>query len=390
MGKNLFFATLVAIVLAGCVKTEVDDLTTQKEMTKIVFDSPLLYSNFETKAEVHGEIGSYVYPGSTNAYSYPREEEFIIYAVKHEGNLVNWDSATETLFNGDVLGYDTDTDSWAPKTDDGKYYYWPENAKLSISAVSPADMEQAGADFALDYAGEGLTIDNFVVSSLPENQIDVLFSRRTSNKTQADMLHSADYYSGVSISFQHALASIHFSVKKDAIAEDVVLTKIELKNAKNKGSFAENITEGTDGSTYVINDNVNPEWTVDPSSKDSYVAFSGKISFPTEAKYVSVVAASDVDEEGEDEYSHPLLLLPQTLADDVELVITYKIGNADGKTKTVKLNQYPKTSPLTHWNWGTKYTYRLYYSATSEIQDRIFFSPSTEGWIDAGIVEIPL
>ena len=39
---------------------------------------------------------------------------------------------------------------------------------------------------------------------------------------------------------------------------------------------------------------------------------------------------------------------------------------------------------------GTRYTYRLYYSAESASQDKIYFSPSSEGWKDAGVGVIEL
>ena len=107
---------------------------------------------------------------------------------------------------------------------------------------------------------------------------------------------------------------------------------------------------------------------------------------------MSALAAADTDEPGEDEVSHPLLLIPQELTDDVMIEISYKVGG-EAKTKTIQLNEYPKASgvePISKWNVGTRYTYRLFYGKASEMQDIIFFSPSTDGWTEASIIEVLL
>ena len=377
MKKHLFFVALASVALASCVKNEVES-PAQKEM-KIGFASPVLYSNLDTKAEVYGEIGSHKYAGTETVYSYPREEMFKIFAVEHEGNLVSWNDATPTAFNGQNIAWDNSLDAWVPHTDTGGYYYWPDNAKLSFAAMSPAELDVTGAAVAYDM--NGLTVTDFVIADDPADQYDLLYSERAINKTSSNGVDGAGYYSGVPITFKHALSSIHFSLKTDVTSEPVALIGITLKNAKNTGNFTENIT---DEETLTRA----PYWTPAESSpvKD-YVSFTGNVNFPLSPQYVSALAAQDGTDD--DDESHALLLMPQVLGNDVVVEVNYKVGD-EVKTRTVQLNQYPANQPVTEWKVGTKYTYRLIYSKDAQIQDIIYFAPSTEGWEEGTAIEVNL
>ena len=377
MKKHLFLVALAGVALAGCVKNEVEAPATKQ--VKIGFASPVLYSNVDTKATVYGEIGSHKYEGTETVYSYPRDEKFQIFAVEHSGNLTTWDAAEPTEFNATAISYNSSLDAWAPLKDDGGFYYWPDNKLLSFAAMSPAELDVTGA--AASYSSEGLVISNFVVADDPAKQYDLLYSDRSINKTAADMKdYGASYYGGIPIMFKHALSSIHFSLKTDA-TETVHLLSIQLKNAKNKGTFEENITDETEFTR-------NPEWTVasDAQTK-SYTSFTGSIEFPLNPQYVSALAAIDGTEDND--VSYPLLMMPQALGNDVVVEVKYEVGGEE-KTRTVQLNQYPATNPITSWAVGTKYTYRLVYSREAQRNDIIYFSPETDVWTDGGIIEVIL
>lgn len=384
MKKNLFLAALACVALAGCVKNEVETPATKD--VKIGFASPVLNSNVDTKASVYGEIGSHSYSGTNVNYTYPREESFRIFAVEHTGALTSWANATPTAFNNTAISYHGDLDAWAPLTSTGGFYYWPDNKQLSFAAVSPAELDVTGV--TATYGAAGTQIENFVVADAPAKQYDLLFSQRAANKTAADMVDSgADYYSGLPLVFQHALSSIHFSLKKDAaVTEVVTLHSITLKNAINKATFNENITNET---TYTSS----PAWTTSTvvTDKQDYVSFEGEVNFPINPRYVSDLAASD-DAEGaekDNDISHALLMIPQVLGDDVVVEVEYQVGT-EIKTRTVQLNQYPASDPITSWAVGTRYTYRLYYSKDAQMDDIIYFAPSTEGWTEGGIIEVIL
>jgi hypothetical protein len=207
----------------------------------------------------------------------------------------------------------------------------------------------------------------------------------------------AQYYSGVPLTFQHALSSIHFSLKKDAtVTETVTLHSITLRNAVNKATFNENITNET---AYASS----PAWTTSTvaTDKKDYVSFTGSIEFPINPRYVSDLAASD-DAEGaekDNDVSHALLMIPQTLGDDVVVDVEYQVGE-EIKTRTVQINKYSRvktkdgeevdSTPISRWEVGTRYTYRLYYSKDAQMDDIIYFAPSTEGWTEGGVIEVIL
>ena len=366
---------LAGVALASCVKNDVE--VPEAKNVKIGFASPVLYQNVDTKAIVYGEIGSHKYSGSEVIYTYPREEQFRIFAVEHTGNLVSWDSANKTAFNGQPISYNSSLDAWVPLKSDGSFYYWPDNEKMSFAAMSPAELDVEGA--AVDYSSTGLSVTDFVISDSPETQYDLLYSERAVNQTASNMVDGADYYSGIPITFKHALSSIHFSLKTD-VTETVTLESITLKNAQNMGNFNENYNE-----TSLTR---SPEWTIDDASQaKSYTSFSGSVEFPLNPQYVSALAANDGT--NDDDESHPLLMLPQTLGDNVVVEVVYTVGG-EQKTRTVQLNQYPADDPITEWEVGTKYTYRLFYSKNAQIQDIIYFSPGTEGWTEGGVVEVLL
>ena len=377
MKKHLFLVALAGVALASCVKNEVEAPATKQ--VKIGFASPVLYSNVDTKASVYGEIGSHKYEGTETIYTYPREEKFMIFAVEHSGNLTAWDAATPTDFNATAISYNKSLDAWAPLKADGGFYYWPDNLQLSFAAMSPAELDVTGATTA--YSSTGLVITDFVVADDPAEQYDLLYSDRSVNKTAVDMKdYGAEYYGGIPIMFQHALSSIHFSLKTDA-TETVNLLNIQLKNVKNKGTFKENITNEIAFAR-------NAQWTVaENSAVKNYTSFTGEVEFPLNPQYVSALAAQDGTDDND--VSHPLLMMPQTLGNDVVVEVKYEVGG-EVKTRTVQLNQYPATNPITTWEVGTKYTYRLVYSREAQRNDIIYFSPETDKWVDGGIIEVIL
>ena len=249
---------------------------------------------------------------------------------------------------------------------------------MSFAAVSPADLDVTGV--TVSYEATGLEITDFVVNSDPGKQYDLLFSKRAVNQSSSNMVDGADYYSGIPIEFQHALTSIHFSLKKDAsVIEDVILKSIVLKQANGKGTFMENITNET---VYAST----PAWSGQTTPTD-YTSFSGEVSFPINPRYVSDLAVSDGTDDGD--VSHPLLLLPQVLSNSTVVDITYTVG-LETKKRTVQLNKFPAADPITKWEIGTRYTYRLYYSESSQSQDIIYFSPRTSDWADGGVIEVHL
>ena len=85
--------------------------------------------------------------------------------------------------------------------------------------------------------------------------------------------------------------------------------------------------------------------------------------------------------------------MPQDLKDGLVLSVSYTVGGV-AKSKNIVINEYPKgvagVLPISSWEIGNRYTYCLTYGKTSHLQDIIFFSPGTEGWNDADVIEVVL
>lgn len=411
MKKMLLLTAMTVMTFAGCVKNEVHRLDSENHGPKIVFESPFMYDNV-TKAEVFGEL---------NEAKYPQDENFIIFAAQHQGDFKGWPTKELTdplseedglcAFNGKEISYVSTFDAWAPTylNDESKteYYYWPQGKKLSFAAMSPSDLGDGNNSALVGYDDTGLTITNYV-NPEPGKQFDLLFAKRTMNHTSSDMIGVAGVYSGIPISFQHALSSIHFSICKDEFDQDVKLKKITLKGVINKGTFEEKIDESK-GLSYVIDETsgntVTPSWTVSADTTH-YISFDGNgktIDFPLTAQYVSSVVDNMVKDEilsEGDVFSTSLLVIPQELTDETVLVIEYLINDSP-QTKVCKLKDLEtitdggildadKHGTISAWERGYKYSYRIHYSTTSHKKDVIYFSPSVEGWKDVQIIQITL
>lgn len=394
MKKSVLFTALASVALVGCVSEEVTDLG-EKSKAKIAFDAPVMYSNENSRANVYGEVGSHVYGGQQ--YSYPREENFVIYGVSHEGDFAGWNSGTPAVFSGTAISYDNDLDGWAPKTDAGGYYYWESGKKMTFAACSPADLEQENwreGDNNRTYGATGLTITNFEVNEDAAHQYDLLFSTRACNQTSSDMQQSASYYSGIPIKFQHALSSVRFSIANSS-PETVVLTGIKLAGVKYKGTFNENIVEQPSNyAQYERGDagNVNPAWEVAADVINTpYLAFQGSVTFHTNPRYVSaLVEEADIDTN----VCNQLLLMPQELTEDVVLTVNYTV-NGTPNYKEVQLSNLLSgegdvKTPINEWEMGKRYTYRLHYSSATADRDKIYFAPSTTEWQDVDVIIVEL
>ena len=114
MKKNLFFLLMAGLAFASCVSDQTVGEQGVKEPVKLSFSSPLLHSNKGTRANFYGEIGDHMYDGTSTVYKYPKEEDFMIYAVQHENDFAGWANATPHQINETKVSYDQPVDGWAP------------------------------------------------------------------------------------------------------------------------------------------------------------------------------------------------------------------------------------------------------------------------------------
>lgn len=362
--RTCLLMALSLVLLCGCVK---NDPAVPAGRHEILFSSPVM-SNV-TKAV----------PGNLSAY--PTGEKFTVFARYTSGDFENWDDA-EPYMEATDAAYDALLNGWTTKAgSSGLTYYWPNSGKLTFAAYSPSDC--TGDMTSWSYGPEGFVFTNFSVDPEPSQQYDLLYAPRAMNKTSSSMGSSADY-DGVELNFRHALSCIEFRVRNGSNYEgsEVRIKNIEVLNAYQSGSFAENI-DVTDESVY----DASPEWT------------GQSLEYGTGYK----VAASDVDQLVEEEAkaladARPLLLMPQDFkhpGSNVTIRITY-----EAKSAGVWIEQPPAlidlvtgfdsdnngegdtyfndgTNPITGWESGKRYTYMITFG-----RYKIFFTPSVSEWVD--------
>ena len=404
MKKILVLMAMAGVALAGCVN-DVADVAQSKEKQKITFGTPLSYSN-GSRANVAGEINN----------PYPIKESFTIYATEYlKGSYAGW-GQDATGFNGEPAVYDSNVDGWAPK-DGANYYYWTDGYDMAFAACSPHDLgENCGTK---NYNEDGLTITNFIVQDDSKDQYDLMFSKRIYDKNASHLNKAEGEYSGIQLTFQHALSSIHFSILNETLLASeseqhvrVRLKSITISGVHNKGTFTENIDEGSQGGynkNYDKGDggNVNPNWSEDTESFNTspYVAYysgSEYLYFPSVQQYISNYINKLETETGAVDGAYgeaiPLLLLPQSLPSSACITVKYDVENKETssfeeRTKDILINELVDAhlNPLTpSWEIGTKYTYRLVYTNEVAKANRIYFAPTVEDWADGGIVVIHL
>ena len=363
--KKLLILTAASAALAGCVKNEPAPDGNASSDAKISFEAPLMGKT--TRAQP-GEIGS--------DEAYPTNESFKVWGWYHKSPYTSFQDDANAWSNymtdqsGAPLTVSKDATGnfWAPKTD----YYWPASGYLTFAAYSPAD---ANGTYA--HTDKGLTISDFTVPEI-DQQYDLMYSDRAYNCQASSMKDNVTpgNYSGIQITFRHALSSIRFKVgtKEDCSDADLEINvmKIEVNSVANSGDFAESLTDGNGSTTRT------PQWSAQTGAA-SYVPFSGKQKVGTTRTEPTGIK--------------DLLLLPQdfTSNDNAVVMVTYtmKTKASDGiaATEGFKLNS---PSEIKKWEPNKRYTYNILFGTGDGGLQKIYFAPVVEDWDDVNNIELPL
>lgn len=349
MKKLFFIAAIAGVALVSCTKNEVAPIAQQDEIT---FATPVVGP--QTKVQ-YGEIG----------VNYNEAEHFGVYAVHTQAALSTWEGGS--LYMGtSTVGLEclkAATESyWAPATP----YYWPKEGVLSFAAYSPF-----GVSGNVTYGATGLSVVGHTVSANTAEHVDFMYAPRVYNRNssteEGDDNNSKYKYDGVNILFEHAMSSIVFKVaRKTGIDSntEITLNKITLTQPYLKADFNETIT---DGATYVAV----PKWS-NWGSADDVVAYGPATGTTLTETLVEYVNNTDDD----------IILIPQTLTDEVKVVLEYTIKNP-GNHEVDQVSEIQLNTHTASWGMGTRYTYNI----TIGLEE-IIFDPAVTDWNDATGVAI--
>lgn len=349
MKKNYLWAVLAGMVLAGCVSDENSPVgETQKLMT---FDTPVFKT--QSRAGVLGEI-----IGTT----YPKEESFKVYAYSYIGAYKGEATADYKSYfdsNGEIAS--ASKDYWNTTN----AHYWPDAAhNLAFVAYSP---NYAKFTSVSHEKNTGLQFTGFETESVSDNQYDLMFSNRVLDRNVTNNGSGA-----VSLVFNHALSSIVFSAYRDENSPSTTITDIKISGTFfTKGDFSQGISGTTTDGVY--SEKATPAW-----SFTSYTASSQNYD-PTFTAFVVPYDNPAIFTSG----ISALLMIPQTVPTDAAVTVTYTTESGAGtglsNVKTIPLNSFIVQStgqPVTNWEMGKRYIYRIQFGATS----RIYFEPTVIDW----------
>lgn len=346
MKKVVLFMTSAMLLFAGCAKEE---LTSEPQ--EIGFRA---YNFKQTKAPIEGAVYG------TDAPNFK-----VFAALVREGDYLTNFASSESYFSTEVAYDGADAYKiWRPWTGNAFIkYYWPMSGSLTFVAVSPATANSAFANQTAT-----LTVTDFSSSTTVADQADLMYSKIADaddlNANTTSYENSSKQ--GVPVVFNHALAQVRFmAVNNDHPANTVQIDKIQITNVANKGTLT------------VVKDVVATNAT--DGSVDGW-----KTTTTDDATFVSLLSAFGLDN-AEKGLGLPLMIMPQTLADDIMLEVTYTMTHINGenvpdtqKTVSKKLSEIVGAT----LNANKKYTITLKIGA-----DEILFSPSIVEWSETTNVE---
>ena len=364
MKKLFFLAATACVALASCVKNEPADSVNEQQL--ISFASPVV--GLHTKAAT--EIWN----------NFPTTVGFSVWAHYYAGGAYTNFASGQVYMNKVETTYDEDADGgicgWLPSPS----YYWPKNGSLTFIAYSPSSV----ADYA-SVGASGIQFTNYVVTNTSVNQVDLLFSERAYDKTavddaehgddptNADPTVTDDIYTGVHLSFKHALSSILFSVKlKEEYDENTVITlkSIALTNINSVGTFNQGLADTPAAATNLSAD----LWT----SEKTPITYTVTANKPLDTTpYYTCNASDTAPTVADGERATDWILLPQEIKSDAKMVVTYTIKSKDSVALDQVVELPLATTNVAEWKWGKRYIYNIIIGL-----DTIYFEPYVANWTD--------
>lgn len=353
MKKLFFIAVMASVAFASCTKNEPATKNSEQEIS---FAAPVVSLNTKAATEVWN--------------NYPTTNDFAVWGHYYSGNY-------DTFENGDVYMSNVtvthNSGTWKPTT----AYYWPKNGSLTFIAYAPSSVNAS-------VGASGIQIANYTVSNTASNQVDLLFSERAYNKkalddtatggstTGADASVTEDPYTGVHISFKHALSSILFTAKlsNTYAGTTITLKKIELTGINSVGTFDQGLEDNGTAAT----DRDADLWTGE-KTPITYTVSTEKVLSTT--PYYTCNGTTTAPAVSDGTRATDFILLPQVIGNNAKIKVTYTIKNGDSDAIEQVLETNLKSS-VTEWKWGYRYIYNIIVGL-----GEISFEPYVADWADA-------
>ena len=349
--RHIMMIFALVALAAGCSKVEVVN-TPEREISFTVGSyAPA------TKAVAVTEFTSFSSKGYLHAEGIDGTQDF-------------FGAAGETItFNG--------TDTWAPSHP----YYWPKGESSYINFISWYANDGTNdivpntvSETAFEIVGRTIGAnDNILIADAAWH-----YKENTNNGTQ----YTGDVItSGVPTLFHHVLSRVQINVRATTAVDPSnanVTYEVSIQSARLEGiyqtgtmSLANTEMSSTGTSAWVSANNNNLLWSAVGNAENVAVVSSNTIP-PLSTTATEILPVRS--------------FMPQTLGDDVKLVITYTITTKSGNTVTSTESNIPATIVLniiknasdieiTEWAPNKIYTYNI---AINPVGDPILIEPAVE------------
>lgn len=343
--RKAIFTTLAAgaIILAGCTKTEVTEVSDSRAIS---------FSNHVTNA-----VKSIDQLGDLTT--------FYVYGAHTDGQV----------FNGNAVSYSNGECTYNPTRywDDTKSAY-----KFAAYTDNNKTVSNPENNVEFTYSSGHLTITDYTVNNSPTNGSDLLYAVGYDGTDY--VFDGTDHYYEVQLEFKHILSKVTFNFSKAADLNGVEIEVSDITiNAFNQGTFTGN-TPST-GLQYALNC-----WVT--SGQKSDIAFED-------------FSLSGSATEAESKNTQTRVFLPQDLGESstaYSIVFTIKYSNTIKDDGTIDNEQKEKTKEFTctisgtedgNWNPGYSYTYTAEINSTNlEGLYPIVFTVDYDKWDEKNVNDI--
>ncbi|MGM9747921.1 MAG: fimbrillin family protein [Candidatus Cryptobacteroides sp.] len=353
MKKNLFLAALAGVALVGCAKNEVAQVTDDSQR-EITFAAPVMSVTTKTQ-----EITGTTYPTDAPTFG--------VFGWYVAGNTYDSSTAQAYMSNAE-MSYDSSFDD-TEDTGNGRWisnpvYYWPKQGTITFDAYSPYSV---ASKVTCDKT-YGLKFNDFEVTNVLANQVDLMFAKRAYDKSSSKGT-SVSEYDGVDIVFNHALSVVKFTVKTAADysgTTQIAVRTIKIIDALDEATFYQNVADDR---------SENPVWGDYGATTSDYVSHD----------VFKVLTTTVADAES------TVIVLPQSFSAGAKLDIEYYIKTGVSawipQNKTIALSEsgfeYKEGGSVvtvSGWEIGKRYTYNIAIGL-----NEIYFAPSVTDWKDVDV-----
>lgn len=328
--KKFLMIAAACVALASCVKNEVGPV--------VVDNSPIGFQAVQSLEQTRA-LGDFTGP------------DFVSYAyLLQSGQTWGADKATaQPFFAGQVVTestVDTDGDSvfeWTTAT----AYYWPEQGSLTFYAYSPSSISSPTIPSIVNTDGM-----KFVYNDDTYPNVDFMVADVEKDKTA----------NNVPAIFRHKLTKVGFKIAKqsDQVNRTIRLTNVEFNNLANEATFTQT-SDGISG---------NETWS-------DWGAYTNDYPNQWTGDQVVNTTAAEITLEKK-------LFIPQNLANDAEIKITYivetNINGVISEETVVEAATFDEIHGAEAvWNKNAYMVYTL----TIGDGNRIYWAPKEYSWDDA-------